>query len=528
MKIRTVTILALCILLIPVLFQPITAQATNPIPASNLAPSTSQAPDVPNGEPIVPLPDYNGEGNARFVHEVANRTDGNQAVFLFYDSSTQTAGTDSASVVLPPSWTGYRLDYSIYDLYENRTWALNPSFNGGSSQWTSGYNDLGGSNTFAQTWQSGGPDGNGYVRVQEDGRWDGAYYRYDNNDRTWWTQTFSVNRSDMNWVAIKMDYRVDSAWGSNALFNVYVRINGTQVWAKGFQSVGDTNWHNTGFLELDVGLFDIPNSAIELEIGMFSTMSVGYSSNNWMRVEFDNVWLYMKNKVYPSEINLQMNGLDVEDQVSRGFGFVQQIPTSVWTTTPVISNLVWVPTPNPPNPDLDIQVTALCDLNLFANKTGSTLYEQSPTAVGVGFSAVSGQNTSWTFYYQLALPSQYWNDVFNLTIPTDWEVIFVSEPQLPLINKIGQCQGGVLGDGYLIIPSTDITVSPDGYWYIEAESHNYVDSAELQIFNGGWNPTSAIRAGNMTRVQARILDGSNNPPLGVTSTQANVSIYEPG
>ena len=531
MKARYLALLALFVLLIPAFFTPLGPSSFDENLKTNAGITSSTrslAPSVPSGTPTLPSPDYVGVGMARTVQEVANRTDGNQDVFLFYDSATQTSSGDSASVVLPPGWTGYRLDYSIDDLYENRTWVLNPSFNGGTTYWTSGYNDLGGSNTFSQTWQSGGPDGNGYVRVQEDGRWDGSYYRYDNNDRTWWTQTYSVNRSDIDWVAIKMDYQVNSAWGSNALFNVYIRINGSQVWAKGFQSVGDTNWHNTGFIELDAGLFDIPNSAIELEIGMFSTMSVGYSSNDWMRVQFDNVWLYMKTKVYPTEINLQMNGLAVENQASRGSGFVQQFPTPVWTTSPVTSTLVWTPTPTPPDPDLDIEVTGICDLNLFANKTASTLYAQSPTSVGVGFNARSGQNTLWTFYYQLALPTQYWNDVFNFTIPVDWDITFVSEPQLPTINKVGQCQGGDLGDGYLIVPATTITNSPDGYWQIEAESHNYVDSAELQIWDGGWTPTSAIRAGNTTRVVARILDGLNNPPVGVTTTQANVSIYQPG
>ncbi|MFW9831073.1 MAG: hypothetical protein ACFFD8_04800 [Candidatus Thorarchaeota archaeon] len=532
MKFNTLILFTLCCFLFPLLIQPMAIIPTpdGAVSSPSIGPlaSASNSPLLPIGSPPLPDPDYAGVGAPRPVHEVANRTDGNQDVFLFYDGATQTAGTDSANVVLPPGWTGYRLDYSIYDLYENRTWALNPSFNGAATSWTSGYNDLGGANTFTQSWQSGGLDGNGYVRVQEDGRWESPYYRYDNNDRTWWTQTFSVNRSNIAWVALKMDYRVNSAWGSNALFNVYIRINGSQVWAKGFQSVGDTNWHNSGFLEFDAGLFDIPNSAIELEIGMFSTMSVGYSSNDWMRLEFDNVWLYMKTMVYPSEINLEMNGLDVENQINRGSGFVRQYPSTVWTTNPVVSNIVWTPTPNPPDPDLDIEVTGVCDLNLFANKTAITLYAQSPTATGVGFTAISGQNTSWTFYYQLALPSQYWNDVFNFTIPVDWDITFISEPQLPTVNKVSQCQGGDLGDGYLIVPTTAITNSPDGYWMIQAESHNYADSIELQIWDGGWTPTSAIRADNTTRVAARILDGLNTPPIGITSTQANVTIFEPG
>ncbi|MFX1577040.1 MAG: hypothetical protein ACFFCF_07680 [Promethearchaeota archaeon] len=509
----------------PIWGTPTPAFSQDTTPFSNSIDSTP-SPIYPSSPPL-PSPDYSGVGAARLVHETANRTDGNQPIFMYYNSSTQTPYNDSASVVLPPGWTGYKLDYSIYNLYENRCWVINPSFDGNSNSWTSGYVDLGGSNTFSQSWQSGGTDGNGFVRVQEDGRWDGSYYRYDNNDRTWWTQTYTVNRSNIAWAAIKMDYYVNSAWGSNALFNVYIRINGTQVWATGFQAVGDTNWHNTGFIEIDAGLFNIPSDAIEVEVGIISTMSVGYSSNNWMQGNFDNIELYLDTRVYPSEINLEMNGLVVQNDASRGSGSITQVPTAVWTTSPVIAQLNWTPTPTPPNPDLEIMVTALCDVNLYANKTAQTLYSQSPTAIGIQFDAESGSNTEWTLYHLLALPTQYWNDVYNFTIPTDWDITFVSEPQLPTVNKVAQCQGGDPGDGYLSIPATTITNSPDGYWTILAESHNYVDSVVLQILDGTWQNIAAVRSGNTSRVRARILDGSNNPPSGVTTTQANVSIYNP-
>jgi len=543
MKSRTLIIIALFCLLLPFLIDPSFIISTNamqdsPNSFNSITPHTGSIP-IPEGFPVIPNPDYSGVGTARSTHEIANRTGGNQDILLYYDSSSQTPNNDSASVVLPPGWTGYQLDFSIFDLYENRSWLQNPSFDGNSDYWAWGYANPGWPNTFPSAnnqWISGGPDGNGYVRVQENGYWrdhdpdpnvSSYYYDYDENDRAYWRQTYSINRSDLAWAAIKMDFRIDSAWNENALFNVYIRINGSHVWAQGFQAVGDDNWHNTGLININTALFDIPTSAIEVEVGIISTMTVGYSSNSWIRGEFDNIELYTKTKVYPTEINLKMNGISVPNNPSRGDATLTQIPSSVWTNTPVIAQLNWTPTPIPPVPDLDIRVTGVVDLILYANKTGITLYSQSPTAIGVQFDTSGGQNVTWSFYYQLALPTQYWNDVFNFTIPVDWEVVFVSEPQLPLINVLGQCQGGAFGDGYLSIPTTDITVSPDGYWYIEAESHNYVDSAELQIDDGSWTPTSAIRAGNTTRVVAQILDGLNIPPVGVTTTQANVSIYQP-
>jgi len=104
--------------------QPLPSLATQgamPPSSANSQMAASETPvSLPGSSPPLPGPDYSGVGNARSVQEAANRTDGNQDVFLFYDSATQTPGTDSASVVLPPGWTGYRLDYSLYDLYENR------------------------------------------------------------------------------------------------------------------------------------------------------------------------------------------------------------------------------------------------------------------------------------------------------------------------------------------------------------------------------------------------------------------------
>jgi hypothetical protein len=532
MKSRLLVLFTLSVLFLPLLFQP--AMATPKVSrsvtlsAEPKAASIADAPVVPDGSPQAPSPDYSRVGTPRQIQEVANRTDNGQFVSLLYNSTSGRPINGSANVVLASAWTGYKLGFSISQLYENRCWVLNPSFNGNANNWTSGYYNTGYANTFSQTWQSGGIDGNGFVRVQENGVLSGGFYYYDQSDRVWWRQTYTVNRSSLAWAGIRMDYRVNSAWATTAFFNVYIRVNGTQVWAAGFPSPGDTNWHNTGFVAINSSLFTIPSKAIQVEVGIISIWTGGYSSNNWVQGDFDNVQLYMKTQVYPSDIKLKMNGLTVQNGATRGLGSVTQVPTRVWTSSPVIALLNWTPVPRPPNPNLNIQVTGLCALNLFANKTASSLYALSPSAVGVKLTALNGQNTTWELYYLFNLPTQYWNDVFNITLPKDWNVTFVSEPQLPTVNKIGQCQGGHVGDGYLRVPSTTITVTPDGYWTIRATSHNYAYSAELQVWQGSWSTTTAIRAGNTTRVRAQILDGFGNPPSGVASTQANVSIYQPG
>ncbi|MDO8055669.1 MAG: hypothetical protein Q6361_02305, partial [Candidatus Hermodarchaeota archaeon] len=293
--------------------------------------------------------------------------------------------------------------------------------------------------------------------------------------------------------------------------------------------VAEATWTNTGQQPFSPGIINL-SDGLNVQVGLRYTgdSSTRFSPDPQPRARFDNIIVYIQTLVRPSDINLQMNGLNViDDTFGEGHVTENQL-SSPWTTSPVIAQIDWTPTPFPPNPDLDMDVVLTVDTNLYAQKFTTTLYAQDPFTPGSSFIAQSGQDTTWKMYYQLAMPTLYWNDHFNFTIPHDWNVTYVSEPQLPTINKVSLCDGGNLGDGYLSIPSTNITNSPDGYWYIEAESHNYVDSTELQLWDGGWTPTSSVRAGNTTRVRARILDGYDNPPMGVITTQANVSIYEPG
>ncbi|MFX1402881.1 MAG: hypothetical protein ACFE9D_00225 [Promethearchaeota archaeon] len=535
MKIRPVAIMALCLFLIPLLLQPLSTQGIDPTLAPNA--SKSSSPMQPDGGPPPPSPDYSGIGMARNVAEYANRTDAGQSLHLIYDSSASIRYNDTAQAVLPPGWEGYMLVTYVYDVAENRSWVLNPYFDNTAQYWN-GITFDGGSwvNVISTSYEANGHGtGNPAVRCDINGYDRGSgWYSYDPVDYARWNQTIAVPpRGQVLSASIQFDYAVwtDSGWGLGLPFQIYIRIDGTQVYSMGFDNVlvSEQTWTNTGQQPFNPNVINLADG-LNVQVGLRYTGDSGtrFSPDPRPRARFDNVFVYINALVLPSDINLKVNGLDVIDDTFGSGQVTEDQLASPWTTSPVIAEVNWTSTPYPPNPDMDMDITLTVDTNLFSQKFSTTLYAQDPFTSGTQFIASSGQNTVWKMYYQLALPTLYWNDHFNLTIPDDWNVTFVSEPQLPTTNTLHLCYGGGLGDGYISIPTTDITNSPDGYWYIKAESHNYVDSAELQIYDGGWTPTSAIRAGNTTRVQARILDGSNNPPSGVSSTQANVTIFEPG
>ncbi len=538
MKIRPVAIFVIFLFLIPLILQPLPTQGLDPSlsPNGNAA-SSAASPWLPNGEPDTPNPDYSGIGTTRNVAEYANRTDAGQNLHLIYDSSSSIRYNDTVQAVLPPGWEGYTLYTYVYQIAENRSWILNPTFDNTAQYWTNLTYDAGSwTNTITNYYRATGHGtGNPAVECFIDGNdRGGGWYSYDPQDYARWNQTIAIPpRGQVLSASISFDYWVqtDSVWGLGLPFQVYARVDGSYVYSIGFDNVqvAEATWTNTGLHPFSPGIINL-SDGLNVQVGLRYTgdSSTRFSPDPQPRARFDNVIVYIKVLVRPSDINLQMNGLNVVDD-TFGVGHVTEDQLSnPWTTSPVIAQLNWTPTPFPPNPDMDIDVTLTVDTNLYSQKFSTTLYAQDPFTSGTQFIASGGQNTVWKMYYQLAMPTLYWNDHFNFTIPTDWNVTYVSEPQLPTINTVHLCDGGGLGDGYLSIPATNITNSPDGYWYIEAESHNYVDSAQLQIFDGGWTPTSAIRAGNTTRVLARILDSLNNPPQGITSTQANITIYHPG
>jgi len=469
--------------------------------------------------------DYSTTTSPLTIMKWAEGSNTSQQITLYYNSTANTTTWDTAQMILPENWTGYKLYTYIYELAENRSWIVNPSFNGTDTPWVSGeYDVVGYDNTFVREWRLGGTDGNGYIRVQENGYLSGSYYWYDEGDRVWYNQTFYVPRGQVVWAGLHFNYRIDSAWIDSAMFLIYVEINGQKVWSEAFPNIGDNVWHDSGLIEVNnLSLFSLPGN-VTIEVGLLSTFTGGYSSNDYVLAEFDNVRLFIKALANCSDVNLKMNDLAMQD-IETGKGNVTQEKT--WNISPVIANFTWSPSSGA-GLDSDIYVTFKSDLTLYIKKQDSSLYDLDLTATGKNLIVYNGTDVDWSFYVWVHVPSYYGNYKFNFSIPLDWNITFVAEPTTPTVNRIADCLGGNPGDGFLEVPVYLISDTPDGYWILRAKSPNYVYDVWTQVYNSAtnqWENSTAFRPSNITRVVARICDASGVAPPDVTLYDANITIY---
>ena len=282
------------------------------------------------------------------------------------------SGTSNVQVNIPTGtdWEAYQTDVSITQLTENRTWITNPGFDTGYTDWTRVPTSSSGSSTVSATWEANG-HGTGDACVQVDINSNSASqpYYYDAGDAAWYRQTTTVNRGSVVWAGFRFDYWADTVddthYGMTGSFRLYTNIAGTDVWRKVFSDIGaEETWYSTGLSSVNPSIFSLPS--VTTEIGLYSLASVGYAPNIHPRARFDNVELFMKTLVNPSEINMQMDSLSISNGASRGTCSITEIPASPWATSPVQLTFSWTPIPSTPNPNDVIYVDFDVDVNMYA------------------------------------------------------------------------------------------------------------------------------------------------------------------
>ncbi|MHA1276649.1 MAG: hypothetical protein ACTSQI_13045 [Candidatus Helarchaeota archaeon] len=449
--------------------------------------------------------------------EYANRTD-TSSLSLYYN--TMSFGSGSATTTLASNWEGYMMQIQVYDLTQNRTYLDDYDFSAGdpSPVWSEVEVDPGWDNI--QTSGAGddiyiesgtGPDGTACARVQQRGVLNGGYYRFDNYDRAAYSQSITIQGGTIMWAGLDFDYRGDSSW-SSSLFHAYVRVGSTEVWSLSYGPLADSGiWRHQDMVALNTTPF---SNTINIEIGLQSDASVGYSTRPNPTFRFDNVKLYVITPILPSTVNLQMNGLPITND-GLGNGHVTQIPGTLWQTSP-LATFTWATSPNPPVPDLPVTIDFKVAANLFALKTENLLSDLTPGAYGTKYTVQEGQRTEWEMYTLIATPDGYWNHYYNFTIPVDWNFTGLYEPQNPTVNLINRAIAGGTGDGYIQINLTDITNSPAGYWRLTAESPNYV--TDVTPTDTG-TPQTTFRIGDVLRIRANITNAGTG--------YANLSLYNP-
>ncbi|MFQ5819996.1 MAG: hypothetical protein ACE5I5_08430, partial [Candidatus Heimdallarchaeota archaeon] len=210
-----------------------------------------------------------------------------------------------------------------------------------------------------------------------------------------------------------------------------------------------------------------------------------------------------------------------------GVGMYVQDKGTPWTSvdSPIAADFTFNYGASPP--DLDVTVTLDCDQRFYAYRnTPDTLYEMNTGSLGTTYRVDNGTDVTWDFYVYISVPSGYTATEFTISsIPTDWSIGWVSEPQTPTVNNVGKTY---LSAGVLTVPILPISPAPDGYWHIKATSPNYAQSLETQIEDppSVWSPATTFRPTNTTRARGTILTSIPSPVNVTWFTPAGIEFYE--
>ena len=447
---------------------------------------------------------------------------------------TPGIGTSTVQVNIPTGtdWEAYEAQATITELTENRTWITNPGFTNNDNGWSSSpYSTAGSSDVDAYWVDDGHGSGDDCVEVDINSADAGPTYYYDANDNAWYRQDTTVDRGSVVWAGLRLDYWADTVddthYGMTGTFRIYANIEGVDVWQLVFSEIGaEETWYTSGLVSVSPSIFALPgDTSIRTQVGLLSLASVGYAPNIHPRARFDNIELFLKTYVDPTEINLEMNGFSINDGPSRGTCSITQTPGSPWVTNPVPLTFSWTPIPSTPNPNDDIKIDFDVSVNMFARRYNiPSHYEINPTAYGEKFVISNGTSASFTSYFRADIPSGYAGEYFfNETLPSNRDVTFIAQPLAPTTNLTSGWSGGNSGDGYLNVSTYDITSEPGryGYWRVLSSSPNMISDLELwEPVGGTWERDVNLRAGAVSR--ARVYIGA-----AFNGAQVNFTIYEP-
>jgi hypothetical protein len=246
------------------------------------------------------------------------------------------------------------------------------------------------------------------------------------------------------------------------------------VWQKSFVDIDDPQtWYDSGLIEIpDISIFDL-SDGVQLTVGLFSQVGIGYTPDLHPFARVDNLELYLQTLVDPSDINLQMNGLDVNDSANPGYGTVTQVPSPTWTTSPVDVSFSWTPTPSTPDPDRDIYVDFTVVTNLYARGTKTTLTTQDPNSFGENFIATNSSEVDYLTWMFADIPDGYDNRYyFNISLPENRDVYYVGSPLRTDVNISTWDEG----HGPVWYANISAYPYPDrwGYWLINSKGANMI------------------------------------------------------
>ncbi|MHA1135707.1 MAG: hypothetical protein ACTSSE_04405 [Candidatus Thorarchaeota archaeon] len=470
--------------------------------------------------------EVSGTGDPLYADESGVRIDTFTDAEMYYNSATSTTATANLSVPLGEGWESYAVYADVTSITENRSWVQNPGLDD-ASQWTFLTHDEPSSfgpsytNPMTSAWEATGHDGAGCSRFWLDGYWynaGGGLYGdwYDVGDKAYMVQNLTIDRGDVTSVGISLDYWGDVAWGiMTGFFELFVSIGdpdngGTYLWSLAYDAfTDDLTWYNTGYIEVDISNLDLPN--VSLWCGLRTTALEWWRGDINPVGRMDNIVVYVTAKATPDDVNLQMNGVDVSNVIQGvnpvfGLGTSYFVPITPWTHGAAYANFSWTPSPNPPVPDEDINVNIDVNVWVFARKLASpTINDTELITLGDKYSVNNATDVNWETNYYVSIPGGYEDQFFfNVTIPMNRDVTFVSEPAHRYTNLLTGWSLGDPGDGVVNVSVYELGLTdPTGFWMIRGDSPNMVTNLQVWDDTGpGWVETKTFRADEDTRFRA--------------------------
>jgi hypothetical protein len=422
---------------------------------------------------------WSGASSGLPAQAYGNRSDVFNSNQMRYFPGNGSTSSTSVSVPMENGWDGHELFVGITDLTENRTWVEDPDMENNPSSWTLDQVSLGGGAAPSAYWL---PDGHGAgddcvefeIAVGGD-----PYFE----ERAWAEQTFSVNRGDVVWAGFRLDYWVESAWGADGFVAIFVSIetNGyaQRVWQKSFSDVNqEMVWYDSELVVIpDLSIFDL-SDGVMVTVGLYSQQTVNYSPDLNPYARVDNFELYLKTETDPSDLNLQMNGLDVDDYIQGGssvpgVGNITQNPIPTWTTSPVDVDFSWTPIPSTPDPDREVWVEFTVETNLYSRGQSTTVTTQDPVSYGENFEATNSSEVEYVTWFFADIPDGYDNRYyFNISLPENRDVYYVGSPLRTDVN-ISSWEEGHGPEWYANISAYPYA-DRWGYWLIQSKGANMI------------------------------------------------------
>ena len=491
-----------------------------------------------------------GTGDPLYANEYGVRVDSFQDQNLHYDSAgSSTTGAD-LTVPLGANWEGYGVYTNVTSLTETRDWVQNPGLDD-SSDWTFLTYDEPSSfgsqytNPITSAWeQNGHAAGDSCARFQMTGYYydagGGLYgYWYDVGDKGYMVQNLTINRGDVSKVGISMDYWADINWGIfTGFFEVFISIGdpdngGTYLWHASFDAFDGSTWLSTGYVEVPLSSVTLPN--VPIWIGVRTTAKEWWRPDVQPLVRVDNVKVYFTTKAAPTDVNLQMNGADVQNVTDGsgtiyGLGTAWYFPSTPWTGSNAYANFTFTPQPNPPVPNEDMDVTIDVDFWVFARKLYSpTINDTELITQGDKYSLTNASAVNWETNYYVSIPTGYESQYYyNISIPMNRDITFVSEPSDRYTNLTSGWNLGSPGDGVVNISVYELGLSdPTGFWMIRGTSPNMVSN--VQVWDDSlsqWTQTKTFRADDDTRFRATLSNTYQNDIVTFTIYDSSGNVWD--